>query len=155
MAEPLLLATLEGSPTFLVLGDATLPVGFGRAARDASGTLIVGIGPEEWLLLGGRGEPARPGGSFVSVVDVTHARTWLRLHGSRAPDLLAKLCAVDLGDLVTPDGAAFRSSVAKVVTDVVRDDDGVRSYLLGCDRSLGEYLHDALRDAGTEFGLQG
>jgi len=50
---------------------------------------------------------------------------------------------------------AFRSSVAKVVTDVVRDDfDGTRSYLLHCERSSGQYPFDVLVDAGVEFGLE-
>jgi len=37
---------------------------------------------------------------------------------------------------------------------VVRDDvDGVRSYLLHCERSSGQYFFDALLDAGQEFGI--
>ena len=57
--------------------------------------------------------------------------------------------------IVAPDGAAFRSSVAKHLTDIVRDDhDGVLSYLLHCERSLGRYLSDALIDAGDEFGIE-
>jgi glycine cleavage system aminomethyltransferase T len=41
------------------------------------------------------------------------------------------------------------------VTDVVRDDqDGVLSYLLHCERSSGQYLFDALIDAGDEFGIE-
>ena len=51
--------------------------------------------------------------------------------------------------------SAFRSSVAKIVTDVVRDDvDGAPSYLLHCERSSGQYLFDVLVDAGDEFGLE-
>jgi glycine cleavage system aminomethyltransferase T len=45
--------------------------------------------------------------------------------------------------------------VAKVVTDVVRDDfDGTRWYLLHCEQSSGQYLFDVLVDAGAEFGLE-
>lgn len=41
-----------------------------------------------------------------------------------------------------------------VVTDVVRDDsEGRRSYLLHFERSYGQYLFDALLDAGREFGI--
>jgi glycine cleavage system aminomethyltransferase T len=44
--------------------------------------------------------------------------------------------------------------VAKLVTDVIRDDQaGARSYLLHCERSSGQYLFDALLDAGEEFGI--
>ncbi len=44
--------------------------------------------------------------------------------------------------------------MAGLVTDVVRDDIGpVRSYLLHCERSTGQYLADSLLDAGAEFGI--
>jgi len=140
-----------------------LGVPFGRTARDAYGTLVIGSGPGEWLLLAPPGTSAavmeRIGaiqdGGLVSVFDATHGRALVRITGSRAPDLLAKVCAIDLTEEVTPDGAAFRSSVVKLVTDVVRDDrEDSRSYLLHCERSSGQYLFDALIDAGDEFGIE-
>ena len=140
----------------------TLGVPFGRAARDGHGTLVVGSGPGEWLLLAPPGAQSAVAGrveevpedELVSVFDATHGRALMRITGARAVDLLAKVCGVDLSDEVTPDGAAFRSSVAKLVTDVVRDDGGERSYLLHCERSSGQYLFDALIDAGDEFGIE-
>jgi heterotetrameric sarcosine oxidase gamma subunit len=140
-----------------------LGVPFGRAARDEHGTLVVGSGPGEWLLLDPPGTAAEVAGrveempdeGLVSVFDATHGRALVRLTGEQAPDMLAKVCGIDFSDEVTPDGAAFRSSVAKLVTDVVRDDlDGERSYLLHCERSSGQYLFDALLDAGDEFGIE-
>ena len=75
--------------------------------------------------------------------------------GANAPRLLEKVCAIDLDDRSTPDGSAFRSSVAKLVTDVVREDDvGVRSYWLHCEWSSGQFLFDALLDAGNEFDAE-
>ena len=157
LAKILVLASTDGE-----LAHA-LGVPFGRAARDPHGTLVVGSGPGEWLLL------ATPGTSvaltqrveevqderLVSILDATHGRALMRITGASAPDLLAKVCAIDLADEVTPGGAAFRSSVAKLVTDVVRDDiGGERSYLLHCERSSGQYLFDALIDAGDEFGIE-
>ncbi len=141
----------------------TLGVPFGRAAPGMYGTLVVGSGPGEWLLLappGAGAVVARRVGEvqdegLVSVFDTTHGRAVVRITGTRAADLLAKICGIDLSEEVTPDGAAFRSSVAKLVTDVVRDDqDGVLSYLLHCERSSGQYLFDALIDAGEEFGIE-
>jgi heterotetrameric sarcosine oxidase gamma subunit len=157
LAKILVLASPEGEVA------RALGVPFGRAARDPHGTLVVGSGPGEWLLL------AAPGTSpavtqrvdevqdegLVSVFDATHGRAIMRITGAKAPDLLAKVCAIDLADEVTPNGAAFRSSVAKLLTDVVRDDSGGwRSYLLHCERSSGQYLFDALIDAGHEFGIE-
>ncbi len=140
-----------------------LPVPFGRAERDAEGVLVVGAGPGEWLLLGPPGQAAgmmtavapSPDGGLVSVFDATHGRALMRLEGDHAADLLAKVCAIDLADAVTPNGAAFRSAVAKLVTDVVRDDrDGTSSYLLHCERASGQYLFDALLDAGGEWDIE-
>ena len=141
----------------------TLGVPFGRAARDEHGTLVTGSGPGEWLLLASPGtapEVVRrvegtADGELVSVFDATHGRALMRITGVQTADLLAKVCGVDLSEGITPDGAAFRSSVAKLVTDVVRDDlVGRRSYLLHCERSSGQYLFDALIDAGDEFGIE-
>lgn len=141
---------------------ARLGVPFGRARRDGHGVLVVGSGPDEWLLLGAPGTAAGIAGrvdidddGLVSVLDFTHGRALMRLSGAAADQALAKLCAIDLADRVTPDGTAFRSSVARLATDVVRDDrDGTRSYLLHCERSSGQYLYDALLDAGHEFGIE-
>ena len=140
-----------------------LGVPFGRVARDEHGTLVVGSGPGEWLLLAPPGSALEvsqrvqevPDEEMVSVFDATHGRALMRISGAATVALLSKVCAVDFADAVTPDGAAFRSSVAKLVTDVVRDDqDGERSYLLHCERSSGRYLFDALIDAGDEFGIE-
>jgi heterotetrameric sarcosine oxidase gamma subunit len=141
----------------------SLGVPFGRAARNEHGTLVVGSGPGEWLLLASPGSAAEvarraeeiPDKGLVSVFDATHGRALMRITGARAADLLAKVCGVDLSEEVTPDGAAFRSSVANLETDVVRDaQDGVRSYLLHCERSSGQYLFNVLLDAGGEFGIE-
>lgn len=140
---------------------AALGVPAGRATRDAAGTVIAGSGPGEWTLIG------RPGAAraladwaaglritgLVTVVDLTHAWALLRLTGAAAPDALAKVCPIDLDDRVTPDGSAFRAPVAKLAAGIIRDDtDGTRSYLLHCERSLGQYLFDVLLDVGSEFG---
>jgi heterotetrameric sarcosine oxidase gamma subunit len=144
---------------------AALGVPFGRAAR-VDGVLIVGSGPGEWLAIGPVGQAAAlaasltatvgaAAGELVTVVDLTHGRALLRLAGRQSAALLAKVCWIDLSDDVTPNGAAFRSSVAAVATDVVRDDhDGIPGYLLHCERSSGQYLFSALVSAGAEFGIQ-
>jgi sarcosine oxidase subunit gamma len=147
---------------------AALGVGFGRAARADLGTgevLVVGSGPGEWLVLGAPNtagalrasiEQRLAGtGEFTTVLDLTHGRALLRLQGAAAAGVLAGVCAIDFGDAVTPDGAALRTSLAGVVTDVVRDDRaGVPSYLLHVERSSGQYLADTLLDAGAPSGLE-
>ena len=138
-------------------------VGFGAAAHLDGAVLEVGSGVGEWLLLGPVGSAAglsdlarsRADDGFVSVIDLTQGRALVRLTGRRAAAVLATVCGIDLADEVTPNLSAFRSIVAKVVTDVVRDDlGGLPSYLLHCERSSGQYLFDVLVDAGADQGLE-
>jgi heterotetrameric sarcosine oxidase gamma subunit len=168
---------------------AALGVPFGRAARNPAGMLVAGSGPGEWLVIAPPGQgrqltawlarlAARAQDEPVTTVDLTHGRALIRLTGSRSADVLAKVCGIDLSDDITPDGAAFRSSVAALATDVIRDDrsgqpgedrqpgeDGQpgragqpagagRSYLLHCERSSGQYLFDVLLRSGAEFGIE-
>jgi heterotetrameric sarcosine oxidase gamma subunit len=170
---------------------AALGVPFGRAARNPAGALVVGSGPGEWLVLAPPGPgreltaqlarlAARAPDEPTTAVDLTHGRALIRLTGPRSAAVLAKVCGIDLSDDITPDGAAFRSSVAALATDVIRDDRGgdrggqsggdrggqsggdrrrasnpgpVRSYLLHCERSSGQYLFDVLLRSGAEFGI--
>ena len=146
-----------------------LGVPFGRADRE-QGWLVVGSGPGEWLVLAPPGAAAAvtdwlatvaadaAGDEFVSMTDLTHGRALVRVTGPDAADLLARLCGADLHDDMAPDGAALRSGVAGVATDIVRDDTmidgaGLPSYLLHCERSSGQYLFGALVSAGESFGI--
>lgn len=141
----------------------TLDVPFGRAARDEHGVLVVGSGPGEWLLLAPPGtgtetvrrvEEVRDR-EMASILDVTHGRALVRISGEKARDLLSKVCGIDFSEELTPNMTALRSSVAKLATDLVRDDqDRVRSYLLHCERSFGQFLFDSLFDAGDEFDIE-
>ena len=153
-----------------------LGVPFGRAGREIPGQdgqdgqegawLVVGSGPGEWYVLAPPGAAAAvadalgqlaadsAGEEFVSVVDLTHGRALMRVTGRDAAELLARLCGADLHDDMAPDGAALRSAVAGVATDIIRDDSaGAASYLLHCERSSGQYLFDALVSAGESLGI--
>ncbi len=137
-------------------------VPFGRAARDASGNLVIGAGPGEWLVLGPMGTAkdilarVHAAGTvpLTTAVDLTHGLALVRVSGTGSRPALSKLCPIDLSGRRTPDGAAFRTALAGLVVGVVRDDRaGEPSYLGYCERSSGQYLWDALMDAGAEFGI--
>jgi sarcosine oxidase gamma subunit len=132
----LTLTDLGKTPKWRLFGD--------HAAED----LAWSVSPGEWTVIGDR-----PDGD---VVDLTSVRAMFRLTGVNAPRILAKICALDLGDEMFPEKAAARTLVAGVATELVRDDqDGVRSYLILPSRSFGRYMHDVILDAGGEFGLVG
>ena len=139
--------------------------GFGRAARTAQGSLIIGSGPGEWLIidtLGADSEAiaevaklAEVQDEHLTMVDITHGRALFRLTGEDAARLLSKICAIDFSDDIIPDSAAFRSSVAKISTDIIRDDlADTPSYLLHSERSVGDFLYEAIRDAGAEYDIE-
>lgn len=135
---------------------------FGSSSLAAGGALVLGSRPGEWIVLGAAGAVAEvvdaldglESAKFVTALDWTHGRALFRVTGSDAPRMLEKVCSLDWSDAMTPDGAVASASLAKVTCDIARNDvDGLPSYLIFCDRSFGQYLFDALIDAGEEFGL--
>ncbi len=135
---------------------------FGRAAWYGE-RLVCGAAPDEWLVMAPVGTAAQTVEHFraavtavtrqlTTVMDLTHGRALLRISGAKTLDLLHRLTAIDLDDRFVPQGAALRTSVAHVVTDVVRDDvAGEPSYLLHCERSSGRYLLESLLAARTDL----
>lgn len=142
---------------------STLGTRFGRAAWIGD-RLVIGSGPDEWLVLGAPGQAhaiavdvetmleAADSGP-ITVMDLTHGRALMRVSGAQTMSLLRRVTAVDLDDRLAPNGSALRTSIAAVVTDMIRDDKGGQaSFLLHCERSSGLYLQQALLAAGAELG---
>ena len=150
-----------------------LDVARGHASRDDSGGLAAGIGHEEWLLIGSPDlslpthltASLNDGDELITIVDLTHARALVRMVGTDSAKVMSKLCAIDFSDRISPDKSAFRTSMAGLVVEVVRSDlansfhdaadpdSTLRSYLMLCERSAGQYLFNILLDAGQEFGI--
>ena len=125
-----------------------------------------------WLIID---PPGAPVPSFLAssingsyghdVVDVTHVYSMIRIYGRDSARVTTKLCAIDFSDEILPSGSALRTSVAGLVSLVIRADcignigtfrDSTarsRSYVMLCERSAGKYLFDALLDAGREFEI--
>jgi len=150
----------------------SLRVDRGRARRDGSGMIAAGIGPNEWIMISPPGAPVPPairqtsdGPAPSTVVDLTHARALIRIAGADSAKVLTKLCGINFSDSATPHGTALRTSIARLVTEVIRIDlferpagtpdpgGPTRSYLIMCERSAAQYLFDRLLDAGQEFGI--
>jgi len=140
----LTLRDLSSVPRWRVVRGYDVRPGNSIGAGDA---LVWSVSPGEWTALG-----ARPEGD---VIDLTHVRSMFRLTGVQAAELLNRICALDFSEGMFPDGAAGRTLVAGVVTELVRDDVGdAPSYLILPSSSFGRYLWEVIEDAGGEFELR-
>lgn len=136
---------------------ATPPVEANSVAT-GNGRTILWLGPDEWLIVT---PPDTQGavldalaealtGRHVSVVDVTDARTTIRLHGAHSRDVLAKGCPLDLHPRAFGAGRCAQTLIAKadVLIHQLDDEPAYDIYVL-C--SFSRYLWDWLADAATEF----
>ncbi|MXV88060.1 MAG: hypothetical protein F4117_12400 [Acidimicrobiales bacterium] len=164
----LTLTDASATAKWLVRADADGPTAdrlgarFGSSQMAPGGALVLGSRPGEWIIVGTPGEVSAAvadldgleAQEFMTVLDWTHSRAMFRATGVSATRMLEKVCGIDWSDHMTPDSAVLSASVALTTCDLARNDvDGTPSYLIFCDRSVGQYLFDALIDAGNEFGL--
>jgi len=164
----LTLTDASATTKWLVRADADGPTAdrlgarFGSSQMAPGGALVLGSRPGEWIIVGTPSEVAAAVADlaglgeqeFMTALDWTHSRAMFRVTGADAARMLEKVCGIDWSDHMTPDGAVLSASVALTTCDLARNDvNGTPSYLVFCDRSFGQYLFDALIDAGNEFGL--
>lgn len=131
--------------------------------------LVTPVGAGEWLILdfpnGRKPDRAAELPFDHTFDDLTHSRAMIRLYGENSSGVISKLCAIDLAETKLPNGFGLRTSLAGLVCELIRDDypadltsdkgvaAKVRSYIVLCDRSAGQYLFDSMLDAGREFGI--
>ena len=104
----------------------------------------VWLGPDEWLVLGGR-EADFP--DAAAAVDVSANRVCLELTGPGAAGVLARGCALDLHDSVFPPGRCAQTLVARAQVILLRT--GEDAFRLLVRPSFAPYLRAWLRDAGA------
>jgi sarcosine oxidase subunit gamma len=100
------------------------------------------LGPDEWLVLGGR-EADFPHAS--AAVDVSANRVCLELAGPGAADVLAHGCSLDLHRSVFPPGRCAQTLVARAQAILWRVDE--ETFRLLVRPSFAGYLRAWLRDA--------
>jgi sarcosine oxidase subunit gamma len=102
------------------------------------------LGPDEWLVLGGREQDYadRP-----AAVDVSANRVCLELSGAGAADVLARGCALDLHPSVFPPGRCAQTLVARAQVILYRPAED--TFRLLVRPSFADYLRAWLRDAGA------
>lgn len=118
------------------------------------------LGPTEWMLLH---EPEQTSallaaceqhlsGHHAAYVDLTDSRTVILIEGGQVREVLARGCALDLGDQHVPVGTSTRTVIEKIPAGLVRIEDsadGSPVYLLIVARSLAESFWGWIEDAAT------
>ena len=91
---------------------------------------------------------------FVTVTNLTHAWSEIRVLGPSAPSLMSRVCGLDFTDAAFPEGAAKQTSVARTTQLVIRRDavDLPAFSVLGA-RSLAAYLWEILMEAGADLQI--
>jgi sarcosine oxidase subunit gamma len=118
------------------------------------------LGPDEVLLLGPIGDwlatLARDLASGdVSAIEMTGARTTIRLAGAMAPDILAELCAADTHPRTMGEGSLTQAPMVGVRAFIARQDAAAGTgYTIMVSRDEAAYIWDAIGQIGAAHGLR-
>ncbi len=141
-----------------------LPPENNRGAIQPEGSVAVRLSDGEALLLGNlrsnselldQLEKVKSRETPDGVYQVHRADScgWFVVSGRLAPEMLAKLCGVDLSPEVFPQLQVAQTSLARTDAIVLRWDMGqTLAYHLFPGAALAEYLWDAVMDAMVEYG---
>jgi sarcosine oxidase, subunit gamma len=106
------------------------------------GRTALWLGPDEWLVLGGREEEHPQSGAAV---DVSANRVILELEGDDAADVLAQGCSLDLHPSVFMPGSCAQTLLARAQVILFRPDES--RFLVLVRPSFVPYLRAWLEDA--------
>ena len=91
---------------------------------------------------------------FVTVTNLTHAWSEIRVVGPCAPTLMSRVCGLDFSEAAFPDAAAKQTSVARTTQLVIRRDAAeLPAFSVLGARSLAAYLWEILMEAGTDLQI--
>ncbi len=130
-------------------------------AVQANDATLIWSGPDQFLALSS-GSPDAMGvlheafAGSASLSDQSDGRALLRLSGSRARDLLAKICSLDLHPKAFPAGAAAATSIDHTSVSLWRGEngiDGAAVFYLLIFATFAESLFGTILDAGAEYGI--
>jgi heterotetrameric sarcosine oxidase gamma subunit len=121
-------------------------------------TSVRSTGPGIWQIVGPDGAlPPVPElrsalRGVATVVDLSHARTALRVSGGDAVRVLAKHCPLNLDPVAFPAGSATNTRLGHLGVTLARVDDAPTFELL-VFRGYAQFVTEMLCEAALEFGL--
>jgi heterotetrameric sarcosine oxidase gamma subunit len=145
----------------LVAGDDSEMVGRAVPVDLRSGQASAWLlAPDEVLLVGPGGGAPRAmlaeelASGDVSAIEMTGARTSLRLAGQSAPAILAELCPADTTPATMAPADLVQAPLAGVRAFICRDDSGIHpGYTIMLARDEAAYVWDAFCRVGAAHGL--
>ena len=123
-----------------------------RRAVEGAAALALRTDPLRWWLLSeqprSRPELAADAGT---VLDLSHARTRLRIEGPRRVDLLARLAAVDFRDGAFPEGSVATAPMHHVAVTVLARPGGTELFV---QRTLARSVFEHIAEVAGQFGVE-
>lgn len=168
--EPVLLRALPWRGLLMLRGGPEIAAGVARVIgcalperlRGAAGSDVeaLWLGPDTWLLQTDlpaaagleQGLRAALGGTHHAVVDVSHRFAGIGIDGSRARDVLAAGCLLDLHPRAFPPGAVARTLLGKATVILTKRHEYRFEFLV--DGSLAPYAWQFLENAAREHGYR-
>lgn len=157
-----------GTTDWLASKVSALPDRPNKATILSDGSVIGRLGKEEYLILNGRHSTSdlcsELDSSWISQSsngDVrigyplprSDSHSWLFLDGDYVPEMMAKICGVDLRDKSFPPGEIAQTIVARVGAILIREiGNASKGIHLLTDFASAEYIWEVLDDAASEFG---
>ncbi len=141
-----------------------LPEQPNEAQSQADGSLLLRLSAKEFMLLAASQRSADVINQLEQDWEQSSCRhyllprmdshAWFHLQGPALPQLLAKLCAIDLRPTQFPPGQLVQTSVARNNAILVNSSTDQPTFELLCDRATARYMWDVLLDAMAEFDGQ-
>ena len=128
-----------------------LPMMPKTSVRNDRGRLAVWLGPDEWLIIDGNGDPLADlskAKALHSAVDVSHRNTAILVTGKGARATLQSGCPQNLSDSAFPIGAATRTVMGKIEVVIIRTGD--TEFRVECWRSFSDYAFGMLSEAAKD-----
>ena len=143
-----------------------LDVGRARETRldgqsGAGGVLVCRLADDELLVLTGPGQAhsileslSQAVDQCVHALDITSALAGVKIAGPRAHRLMAAVTEIDTSARAFSNMSCAQAKVAEVHGTLLRRDEGsLHSFELYVEREYGEYMWDALTEAGETYGV--
>ncbi|MGA8260161.1 MAG: hypothetical protein WB783_08120 [Arenicellales bacterium] len=152
------------APQWLEARGCRLPERPNRAVKRADGALIAALSRDEHLVLSDAGRRSSLCDELEKAWELDerrlcypvprrHSHAWFAVGGPRAPQMLAKLCGVDLRPEHFDKGSVAQTSIARLSGIIVRVGEDIEpAFYILADSASAEFLWEAMVDAMREFG---